>query len=409
MRNFVACFSNYIMRKYILLLFAALLIASCNTPGVELPDDPDAPVVPGQPADSAQDPADAFRLPTVEQLTLREKVGQLFNIRPEALRPNNSSAVTDVSGLMRDNFKNYPCGGFTLFAQNILSPKQLSELTESLHKMGNYPMLCIDEEGGNVARIANNNRFSVTLYANMYSVGQTGDTANALAAGRTIGEYLYRYGLDVDFAPVADVWTNPSNTVIGKRAFGTDANVVAGMTAAFRTGLNDQGIIGCYKHFPGHGNTATDSHYGYASTDKNWTEMKACELIPFQRGIDRGVRMIMAAHISCPNVTQSDIPTTMSSLLLTEKLREEMGYEGVIITDGMGMGAITNQYPNAGDAAIAALEAGVDIILLPADYFGAFNAVIRAVEEGRLSEDRIDASVRRVLALKQQILDYKNK
>lgn len=391
------------MRKYLLLLLATFLIVSCVNP--EHPDIPDRPVVP---SDTAAAPDSArFRLPTVEELTLREKVGQLFNIRPEALRPANSSAVQEVSGLMRDNFKNYPCGGFTLFAQNVVSPKQLSELTEGLHKMGCYPMLCIDEEGGAVARIGNNDRFAVTVYANMYSIGQTGDPANALAAGRTIGGYLCRYGLDVDFAPVADVWTNPQNTVIGKRAFSSDANVVAQMTAAFRTGLNEHGIIGCYKHFPGHGNTATDSHYGYASTDKFWSEMQNCELIPFQNGIDRGIRMIMAAHISCPNVTQSVLPTTMSHLLLTEKLRGEMGFQGVIITDGMGMGAITNQYPDAGDAAIAALQAGADIILLPADYFGAFNAVVRAVEQGTLTEQRIDESVRRILALKQQILDYK--
>lgn len=401
------------MRKYLLLLCIALLIVSCGGPGFNTPD---LPHNPGQPADSIA-PTDStsidpdsvlFRLPTVEELTLREKVGQLFNIRPEDLRPGTSSAVVEVSGLMRSNYKNYPCGGFTLFAQNVISPRQLTELTDGLHKLANYPMLCIDEEGGNVARIGNNNNFSVTVYANMFSIGQTGDPANALSAGRTIGEYLYRFGLDVDFAPVADVWTNPQNTVIGKRAFGTDAQVVASMTDAFRTGLNEQGIIGCYKHFPGHGNTSTDSHYGYASTGKSWREMQACELIPFQHGIDRGIRMIMAAHISCPNVTQSDVPTTMSHLLLTEKLREEMGFEGVVITDGMGMGAITQQYPNAGDAAVAALEAGADIILLPADYFGAFNAVVRAVEEGRLTEERIDASVRRVLALKQQILTYRN-
>jgi len=397
--------SSFSLRKYAALLAAVLLLAACGGRGGNTPDWPYDP----KDTTAVDTTAARFQLPTLEELTLRQKVGQLFNIRPEALRPTSTSAAVDVSGLMRDNFKNYPCGGFTLFAKNITSPGQLTEFAESLHKMGCYPLLCIDEEGGSVARIGNNDRFSVTTYTNMYSIGQTGDTDNALAAGRTIGEYLRKYDLDVDFAPVADVWTNPANTVIGKRAFGTDAQTVAGMTSAFRQGLNEHGIIGCYKHFPGHGDTSTDSHYGYASTSKTWVEMQACELIPFQTGIDAGVRMIMAAHISCPQVTGSEVPTTMSYLLLTEKLRGEMGYQGIVITDGMGMAAITQQYPDAGDAAIAALQAGADIILLPADYFGAFNAVVQAVEQGILTEARIDESVSRILALKKYILEIKQK
>lgn len=381
-----------------LLALALLLFSACdrNTP------EPPTPGPGGQ--DSVQVvPSDTLvcPIPRLEDLTLHEKVGQLFNIRLETLF-NGTSNVQVLSNTMRKHFADYPAGGFTLFAGNLSGPSQLKELTEDLHSLPARPMLCIDEEGGAVARIGNNSKFPVTRIGNMYSIGQTGNPENAYEAGSTIGAYLHEYGLDVDFAPVADVWTNPKNTVIGTRSFSSNPNVVAQMTGRFADGLKEHGVVGCYKHFPGHGDTQTDSHYGYAETFKTWTEMLACEMIPFKDGIDHEVPMIMSAHVSAPNVTATSTPATLSYEMLTLRLRHELGFQGIIITDGMEMGAITRQH-SAAEAAILALQAGADIILLPGDYYNTYDAVEKAVRDGALSEERINESVARILALKRTI------
>ncbi|MCQ2334626.1 MAG: glycoside hydrolase family 3 protein [Paludibacteraceae bacterium] len=351
---------------------------------------------------------DAIQLRSLEDMSLREKVGQMFNVRPEVL--NGDQATIYPNYRMKQAFAKYPCGSLTLFGKNISHPNQLKELTAFLHGLGDYPLLCIDEEGGRVARIAreNKNYFDVPSYESMWSIGQSGNSENAYEAGSSIGEYLSRYGLDVDFAPVADIWSNPNNQVIADRSFSNDAHVVAQMTGRFYDGLSEHHVVGCYKHFPGHGDTDTDTHLGYAETTKSWEELQAFELIPFQSGIDKGVEMIMVGHVSAPSVTGQSVPATLSYMLLTEKLRGEMGFEGIIITDGMEMGAIRNEYAGqGGEAAIRAIEAGVDIILLPDDYFSTFDAVVSAVEQGRLTEERINQSVTRILALKRELLQCK--
>lgn len=379
-------------------LMVPLLMMACGERNEPTPQPEPTPDIPAQ-----EDSVTVDVLKSLDQMTLREKVGQMFNIRPERIMPQGASK-TDLSVRMKQAYEQYPVGGFTLFAQNILGPKQLIEFTTTLHALPNYPMLCIDEEGGRVARIANHNSFSVPTYVSMYDIGSTGNTDMALEVGTSIGSYLRKYGLDVNFAPVADVWTNPLNTVIGNRSFSSNPQVVTAMTAAFYQGLQSQHIVGCYKHFPGHGDTSTDTHYGYAEVTKSWDQLLSCELLPFQNAINNGVEMIMAAHISCPTITGDATPATLSHLLLTDKLRGEMGFRGLIITDGMEMGAIVNQYPNGGDAAIAAIQAGVDIILLPADFQATFDAVLHAVEQGIIPESRIDESVSRILALKQKML-----
>jgi beta-N-acetylhexosaminidase len=174
------------------------------------------------------------------------------------------------------------------------------------------------------------------------------------------------------------------------------------MVTNYLQGLKDAGVIGCIKHFPGHGDTKADTHFGYAQSMKTWDEMKNCEMITFKEGIKWGAQLIMTAHIATPNVTGSDIPATMSPVILQDKLRGELGYQNIIITDAMEMGAITKQYNNA-EAAVGTLLAGADIVLGPQNFVQAFDAVIKAVEDGKLTEQRIDQSVRRVLKLKKQI------
>ncbi len=236
----------------------------------------------------------------------------------------------------------------------------------------------------------------------MGEIGKTGDTKNAYEAGSVIGTYLRHYGFDVDLAPVADVNTNPKNPVIGTRSFSDDPKEAAKMVCAFIKGLDEAGVAACVKHFPGHGDTQTDSHFGYAQTTKTWEEILACEMVTFKAAIAKDVPMIMTAHIGTPNVTGNELPSTLNPVILTEKLRGELGYKGIIITDGMAMGAITRQY-ESGEAAILSLQAGADIILGPKNFIEAFDAVMKALEDGTLTEERVNESVRRTLTLKANL------
>ena len=354
----------------------------------------------------------------LQKMTLREKVGQLFYVRPECLDTtihfNRSGGIDQsvddltkiklqaVNEMMRKVNEKYPVGGIILYAHNIEDEAQLARFIPEIRALKGSPLLCIDEEGGRVARIGRNSNFKVKTYESMGAIGATGDPRNAYECGNTIGTYLHRYGFDIDFAPVADVNTNPENIVIGARAFSDKPEIAAPMVTNYLQGLKDAGITGCIKHFPGHGDTKADTHFGYAQSLKTWEQMKDCEMITFKAGIAWGTQLIMTAHIATPNVTGSDIPATMSSVILQDKLRGELGYQNIIITDAMEMGAITKQYTNA-EAAVGTLQAGADIVLGPQNFVEAFDAVVKAVEVGRLSEQRIDQSVRRVLKLKKQI------
>ena len=354
----------------------------------------------------------------LQQMTLREKVGQMFYVRPECLdttihfnRPGSiDESVDDITKIrlqavnetMRGVNEKYPVGGIILYAHNIEDEAQLARFVPEIRALKGSPLLCIDEEGGRVARIGRNSNFQVKTYESMGAIGATGDPQNAYECGNTIGTYLHRYGFDVDFAPVADVNTNPENIVIGARAFSDNPQVAAPMVTNYLQGLKDAGVTGCIKHFPGHGDTKSDTHFGYASSQKTWEEMLDCEMVTFKAGIQWGCQLIMTAHISAPNVTGSDVPSTMSPVILQDKLRRELGYRNIIITDAMEMGAIIQQYSNA-EAAVGCIRAGVDIVLGPQVFTEAFDAVVKAVEDGTITEQRIDESVRRILKLKQGI------
>lgn len=346
----------------------------------------------------------------LSQMSLREKVGQLFTVRPEALCPELEASgmgmytykLQTVTEGMMERSQLYPVGGYTLFAHNIDNPTQLKAFTAALHALPGEPLLSVDEEGGRVARIANNDHFDVPRFASMAAVGATGDPSKARESGNAIGTYLKEFGFDIDFAPDADVNTNPDNVVIGDRAFSNDPKVAAPMVVSYLQGLEEAGVVGCLKHFPGHGDTRGDTHTGYVQSDKNWKQMLACEMVTFKAGIKAGARMIMTAHIAAPEVTGSELPSTLSPLILQDKLRKELGYDGIIITDALGMGAISQHYTSA-EAAVKCIEAGADILLMPQDLPEAFEAVMAAVEGGTISQARIDESVRRILALKYSL------
>jgi beta-N-acetylhexosaminidase len=380
------------MKKLFTLLICSWIFAACSND--------DTPTVP--PTDEVE--------ALLQKMTLREKVGQLFYVRLESLDPSIEWTTYDdlarmnilkVTENMKRTNENYPVGGIILYAWNIDNETQLASIITDIRTLNGSPLLCIDEEGGRVARIANNPNFNVKKYESMAAIGATGDPQNAYECGNTIGTYLKRYGFDIDFAPVADVNTNPENIIIGARAFSDDPAVAAPMVTNYLQGLKDAGITGCIKHFPGHGDTKADTHFGYASTQKTWEEMMNCEMVTFRAGIQWGCQLIMTAHIGAPNVTGSDVPSTMSPIILQDKLRGELGYQNIIITDGMEMGAITQQYTSA-EAAVGSIKAGVDIVLGPRYFIEAFDAVMAAVNNGTISEERINQSVRRILKLKLQ-------
>lgn len=368
---------------------AAALVVSAALAGAMLPS---------AFSEEATDAAEA-KLTT---MTLREKVGQLFWVRPETLDFSLNPEKKTLTQTMRQNLEQYPVGGIAVFKKNIQDENQLSSLIADFQSASKIPMIvAVDEEGGAVARLANHEAFSLPKYTSARDIGKTGDPEQARQMGRTIGGYLRFYGFNLDFAPVADVDSNPANPVIGRRAYSTDAQQTAQMVAAAVEGFHEAGMLCTVKHFPGHGDTGQDSHYGTATSYKTWEEMKAMEMLPFEAGIAAGADVVMTAHITTPNATTDGLPASLSYTMITERLRGELGFQGVIVTDALEMNAIKNHFTPA-ESAVAALRAGVDVLLMPSDLRTAFDGVVQAVEDGTLSEERLNESVRRILTLKQK-------
>jgi len=354
-------------------------------------------------------PAESVSTLDISKMSIREKVGQMFFVRPEALDTsihwNEYAELPDyklqhVNETMLTINRDYPIGGMILYAHNIVDEAQLGEFIDEIRELNGSPLLAIDEEGGRVARIANNGNFDVPKYESMAAIAESGDPDEAYKAAFTIGSYVKEYGFDIDYAPVADVNTNPENVVIGPRAFSDDPETAAKFVVSYLNGLDSAGVIGTLKHFPGHGDVKTDTHSGYAETNKTWEEMLECEMVPFKAGIKAGAKMIMTAHIAAPKVTGDDLPATLSPVILQDKLRGELGFKGIIVTDAMDMGAITTQFGNA-EAAIKSIQAGVDVVLCSREFTQVFDAVVKAVENGKIKENRIDESVKRILDLKK--------
>ena len=401
------------MRKIVLLLLAFLLLTGCAVTPVSTvaststttttPPETDMmietttlPPETTNPTEttSAPDPVDVL----LSSMTLEQKVGQLFIATPEQLLQTEAS-VTEMTDELAAALETYPVGGIILFARNILDPEQTVALNNALNQAcAIAPFLSVDEEGGLVARLGRNSAFNLPTYENAAAVAASGDPEDARNMGRTIGEYLYRHGFNLDFAPVADVNTNPNNPVIGTRAFSSDPEVAAVMAAAFAAGLREQNVCAAYKHFPGHGDTNQDSHSGLAVSWQKRERLESCEWIPFRSAT--ALDFVMIAHVALPEVTGNMTPSTLSREVVTGILREKLGFEGLIITDAMNMGAIVNTYGSA-EAAIAALKAGCDIVLMPNDVPAAFQAVLDALNSGEFTGQWLDATVRRILNFKQ--------
>ena len=339
----------------------------------------------------------------INQMSLREKVGQMFFIRLEALDPDYIS--DELSGKyikhdilndeMIDTYNEYPCGGIVLFAKNLNDERQLITLTNNIHNLNNRPLICIDEEGGVVSRIANSNKFRVKKTPNSNTLTTYDD---AYKQGYYIGSYLKKYHIDIDFAPVADINTDSQDNIIGERSFGDNPILVSTMVNAFISGLHDNNIIACTKHFPGHGNSKDDSHLNEVNIEDTLEMLKEEELVPFINNLYIS-DMVMIGHIKTPNTTNDDLPASLSKEIITDILRDNYKYDGLVITDSFEMAAITKYYTNQ-EVALGAIDAGVDILLMPENYKEAFDTIIQAINTNQIKEERINESVKRILKLK---------
>ena len=278
----------------------------------------------------------------LESMTLEEKVCQLFMITPEAL--TGVETATQAGQATQKAYDKYPVGGIIYFSKNLKNPDQtksmLAKTQEYAQERTCIPVfLSVDEEGGQVARVGRNSAFGVEKIGNMSDVGAGGDTQEAYRIGTVIGSYLKDLGFNMDAAPDTDVLTNSQNEVVKYRSFGSDPQLVAEMAEAELKGLNEEGIIGMYKHFPGHGGTTADSHEGYVYVDDTLEELENGAFVPFKDGIANDIRVIMVSHIAAPNVTGDNTPATLSKKLTTDILREDLGFDGMVITDALNMGA----------------------------------------------------------------------
>lgn len=334
---------------------------------------------------------------SIAEMPIEDKVAGLFMITPEAL--TDMTTVTQAGDTTREKLSQRAVGGLIYFSQNIKDSDQLTEMLSNTRSFSKYPIfLAVDEEGGKVSRVAEGGL--ADNVGSMSEIGSSGDAAKAQEAGAAIGTYLGGFGFNLDFAPVADVVAE-GNTTIGERSFGSDTNLVSSMVAASVEGLQGTGVSACLKHFPGLGDTTEDAHEGMAATDKTLEDFTAIDFPVYQAGIEAGADFVMVSHLSAPNVTGDNTPASLSEKMITEILRGQLGYQGVVITDAMNMAAITDYYM-ADEAAVKALQAGADMILMPEDYETAYNGVLEAVNNGTLTEERINESLRRIFRVKRK-------
>ena len=387
-----------------LILLIVFTLTGCQTAAVPAPAPEAAPTAAVPSPESTPTPALTpvpEPDPLAEQLaamTVEEKVGQLLIGGFEG---------TEIGDQATRLVQEYQVGGLILYGRNIAGAGQLVTLTNGLKALNGdgIPLfLSIDQEGGGVDRMPP----EVRRTPGAYCVGQTGSVPAAQSYGDVLAAECAAFGLNLDFAPVLDVWSNPGNTVIGQRAFSADARTVAGLGPAAARRMMDQGIFPAVKHFPGHGDTAVDSHVGLPVVDKSPEELEETELIPFRAaiqsaGTDGQVPAVMVAHIL---LTQLDPerPASLSPAVVTGLLREELGFAGAVLTDDLTMGAVTQSY-GLGEAAVLAVEAGCDILLVchGQDSVPAVRtALLEAVASGRITAERLDESVYRILRLKTE-------
>lgn len=335
----------------------------------------------------------------IGQMSLHDKICQLLIVTPESLTGFDN--VTASGDTTKRCLEQYPVGGLIYFSANLESTEQTKEMLANTRKIqediGCIPLFyAIDEEGGDVARCAD--ALGTTSFDPMYTYKDQG-TETAYNNAKTIAGDISALGFNLDFAPVADTWSNPANTVIGQRAYSNDFNETSELVSAAVKGFSDGGVYCSLKHFPGHGDTAEDSHYGMAASAKTISELEQNEYLAFKKGIESGADMVMAGHITMSSIDQQ--PASVSKTMITDELRGKLGYDGVIVTDSLAMGAVADMY-ESGELAVKVIDAGADILLMPEDMKAAVEGLENAVKDGTISEERINESVRRILILKSE-------
>jgi len=335
----------------------------------------------------------------IAEMPIEDKVAGLFVITPEAL--TDTTLAIRAGDTTKEKLGEYAVGGLIYFSENMQSAEQLREMLQNTRSYSKYPIfLGVDEEGGDVSRVAKSGLADNVGKA--ADIGASGDPQNAKDAGVTVGTYLAEYGFNLNFAPVADV-NVAEDSYIGNRSYGSDAGQIGAMVAAAVEGTQSTGVSACLKHFPGLGSTTEDTHAGMAGSERTFDEFAQEEFTVFKAGIDAGADFVMVSHLSVPGITGDNTPASLSSTVINDVLRGQLGYDGIVITDAMDMGAVTAYY-TADQAAVMALSAGADMILMPEDFETAYNGVLEAVNNGTLTEERIDESLRRIFRVK-----YKDK
>lgn len=401
----------------------AFLVTGCSTGlGSGGPASPSAPPVsasrasaspvesaasPSAPSPSSEaSPAAASEAErTLAAMSLEDKVAQLFTIVVYGAKADTKSKENEARygvATPAQVVEKFRPGGVILFpwAGNVSSAAQVAALTTGLREAdsGEAPlMIGVDQENGIVSRLSP----LVTKLPGAMDVGATGKPAYARDVAEVTGEELLDLGISLDFAPVADVNVNPRNPVIGPRAYGADPEKVSVMVGAAVDGFHEAGVASVAKHFPGHGDTSVDSHTGLPVITHSMTKWRKLDAPPFRAAIAHGVDAIMSAHVVMPKLDPSRDPATLSHRILTGLLREELGFDGVISTDALDMAGVRKKYGDA-EVAVRAVLAGADILLMPPNLPKAYEAVLKAVRSGRISEDRIDESVLRILRLKEK-------
>lgn len=363
----------------------------------------------------------------IDKMTLEQKVAQLFVVSPETLTGVDS--VQYAGDMTYQALQDYPVGGIVFAKDNIDSSSQFSTMTDNLQSysedISGLPLfLAAAEEGGSASVLGNNDNLD-EYYENSYSdddsdyssssansvhsgatsmseIGRKDDSNNAYEAGKSIGSLMSAYGLNLDLAPVADVLSGNS-TGIGDRTFGTDAQTVSDMALEVIRGIQEEDVNAAMKYFPGYG-AASSNMSGFPVINSSLDELKKKEFLPYSNAIAQGLDFVMVGHISVPNVTGDDTPASLSEKMISEVLRKDLGFKGIVMTDYLNDKTIVKNY-SAADAAVQAIQAGADLLLEPDDLEAAYEGVLKAVKKGDITEDRLDESIYRILRVKLSMQD----
>lgn len=390
--------------KYILLIvLLPFAVFSCKTNELPLAEVTETekqsilPTVEEQPESLQKDKISEY----LSSLSIEDKIGQLIFIN--AREYVSGKPMIEMNQELEERIKSIRPGGVLFFGGNLKTISQSVKFIEDIQDVSATPLfIASDVEGGAINRLRTNDALHATdLPANIL-IAEGDSRGKAVLKASVIAKEMFALGINMNFAPVADVLSNPANTVIGNRSFGSDPHKVSELVSLSVETFREHRVASVVKHFPGHGDTIADSHIGAVSVSHNLERLEQSEFLPFVAGIKAGTDGVMTAHIQVPEVTGNDLPATLSPLLMQKILREKLNFQGLVITDSMGMGAISKHW-SPGKAALLAVRAGVDIILNPASATEAYAYLIQAHQEGQLQTERIDESVYRIIKSKMEL------